>query len=291
MKKPHLKEKQLQAILWMVCNCFMAASVLATIKYSASNFTISNLIALYYFVATIISIIVVTYSKHTIKTNHIFWHLARGTMNVVAYFLYFHALSITSIANVIALGYTDGILTCLFSYLILKESLSKTQIINLSLSFIGAAMIISPDANILNWGGILAAISAVLWALSNIITKKLSKTDTPTTQLFYSNCVTFLIATAVSIYHGTIYEIREIDNYSLLILLGFMVYIQYFALFKSLGMAKTGVVMPFFVVSVIFVQIYGYLLFGETQKFIELIGTSLVIIVSIYQIMGISRHP
>lgn len=265
----------------------MAASVLSTIKYAVSSFTVSNLISHYYLIATIITFLATIYFKNTLKTQHVFLHLARSMMNVIAYFLYFYALSMTSIANVIALGYTDGILTCLFSFLILKESLTKAQIINLFLSFIGALMIIRPDAHILNWGGILAGISAILWAFANIIVKKLATTDSPMTQLFYSNFFTFLIALLVSVYDGSIHEKVAAIDYLWFILLGFMVSIQFFALFKSLGMANTGVVMPFFILSVIFVHIYGYLFFGETQNFIESIGTILVIAVSFYQILSL----
>ncbi len=291
MEKIYSPDKRLQAILWMVCNCFMAASVLATIKYSSPAFTFSSLIASYYCVAAIITIISSIYSCNSLKTKYIFWHFLRSVMNVIAYFLYFHALTMTSIANVIALGYTDGILTCLFSYIILKESVTKTQIINLALSFIGAGMIISPNSDILNWGGVLAAMSAILWALSNIITKKLSVTDTTTTQLFYLNFFTFFIALAVAVYDGSIYELDIAKNYIVLLMLGLMVFIQFLALFKSLGMAKTGVVMPFFVVSVVFVHIYGYFFFGESQSFIELIGTLLVVLISAYQIIGLNNKP
>ncbi len=45
--------------------------------------------------------------------------------------------------------------------------------------------------------------------------------------------------------------------------------------------------MPFFVVGVIFAHIYGYAFFGEAQGAIELIGTGLIILVSIVQIVRV----
>ncbi|MGV2433137.1 MAG UNVERIFIED_CONTAM: EamA family transporter [Rickettsiaceae bacterium] len=76
--------------------------------------------------------------------------------------------------------------------------MTQTDVINLSLSFIGSLMIIMPGRDIMNIGALLAFCSAILWALSNIIIKKLSETDKTQTQLFYSNIFTFILAFMVA---------------------------------------------------------------------------------------------
>ena len=188
-------------------------------------------------------------------------------------------------ANVIALGYTDAILTCIFYYIFLKEPLGKTQIVNLILSFIGALLIIKPNAHIFNLGAMLAAISATLWALSNVLIKIIGKKDEAYLQLFYSNLFTFLLAGIVVLYNGEGNEIADsATHYYLLIALALIVSLQQFALFKSLYLANASIVMPFFVISVIFVHIYGYVFFGETQGLTEIIGTILVVAVGVLQI-------
>ena len=269
----------------MVLNCFMAGSILGIVKYSSPNFDLSILISSYHLVATILVAIVIIYFGYSIKTKILYLHFVRSLLGVIAYFLYFHALSITSMANVIALGYTDAILTCLFSYIFLKERLEKSHIVNLALSFIGALMIIKPNAHILNIGALLAGISAVLWALSNVIIKIIGREDKAYIQLFYSNLFTFLLAGVVAIYPGNILNIAApIVHYHWVILLAIMASIQSFALFKSLNLANAGIIMPFFIVSVVFVHIYGYVFFGEVQDSTELAGTILVILVGIIQV-------
>jgi len=259
--------------------------VLGIVKYSSPYFDLSILISSYHLVATILVAIIIIYFGYSIKTKILYLHFVRSLLGVIAYFLYFHALSITSMANVIALGYTDAILTCLFSYIFLKEHMDKTHIINLILSFIGALMIIKPNAHILNIGALLACISAVLWALSNVIIKIIGKEDKAYLQLFYSNLFTFVLAGIVAIYQGNILDIVvPIMHYHWIILLAIMVSIQSFALFKSLNLAKAGIVMPFFIVSVVFVHIYGYVFFGEVQDSEEMVGTILVILVGIVQV-------
>lgn len=279
---------KLRAIGWMVLNCFMAASVLGIVKYFTPHINISILITSYHLVATIFVAIIIIYFGYSIKTKILYLHFLRSLLGVIAYFLYFNALSMTSIANVVALGYTDSILTCIFSYLFLKDHLSRTHIINLILSFVGAMIIIKPNMHILNLGALLACISAVLWALSNVIIKIIGKEDEAYVQLFYSNFFTFCLAGIVVIYQGSIWDIGAQNiHYNWIILLAIMASIQSFALFKSLSLGKVGVVMPFFIVTVVFVHIYGYVFFGEIQDAREIIGTILVISVGFLQIFRV----
>ena len=192
-------------------------------------------------------------------------------------------------ANVIALGYTDGILTCLFSYIFLKEHLDRMHILSLILSFIGALMIIKPNVHIVNMGALFAGIAAILWALSNVLIKIIGREDKEYVQLFYSNFFTFFLAGIAVIYQGSILDLGgAIVHYPWIIFLAIMASIQSYALFKSLNLAKAGIVMPFFIISVVFVHIYGYVFFGETQGGIEIIGTILVVLVGLVQVLRMS---
>lgn len=280
-------EQKLKAILWMSFNCVLAAAVPVAIKFTHGMFHLSALMAGYNLVAAIITIIWVRAAGGRFSTGKFFLHFMRALLATAAYFIYFHAVTITSLANAVAVGYTDAVLTCLFSYLILKEHIHKIDVINLSLSFVGAIMIIRPDADIMNKGALLAAISASLWAFSNVTTKIIAKTDSVYTQLFYSNILMFVFFSSIAIYEGNGTNIISSENSSWILLLGIMASLQSFALFKALNMARAAVIMPFFVVTVISGNLFGYVFFGESQGMIEMMGTALVILVGIYQVFHI----
>jgi len=285
-----IQNTKLRAIAWMVLNCFMAATVLAVVKHTSPYFELSVLISSYHLVATILVAIIIIYCGYSVKTEILYLHFVRSLLGVIAYFLYFYALSITSMANVMALGYTDAILTCVFSYFFLKEPLSKTHIINLILSLVGALMIIKPNAHIFNLGALLAGVSAILWALSNVIIKIIGKHDEPHIQLFYSNLFMFIFAAIVTVCQGNIGFIGDATaHYNWIIILAIMASIQSFALFKSLRLAHTGIVMPFFILSIVFVHVYGYIFFNEVQDNIEMLGTIFVVIVGLRQILRVKK--
>lgn len=286
MYKSLLGYNKLHAIGWMWLNCFMAAFVLICIKHSIPYIQITALITAYHFVGAILVFIIIKLYRYSLYTKIIYMHFIRSLLSVIAYFLYFHALSLTSISNVVALGYTDGIFTCLLSYIILNEHMDKIDIFNLVFSFIGALMIIKPDIHILNTGAMLAGISAILWSISNILVKIIGTYDKPYVQLFYSNFFIFFFSYIAVLFLDKNSElISLIDHYEWIVLLAITSSIQAFALFRSLNLANAGTVMPFFVISVLVVHIYGYIFLGETQNTYEIIGTICVIAVSVIQLL------
>lgn len=273
----------------MVLNCFMAASVLVVVKSATPGLDLSLLISCYNLLAFVIVAVLSIIRKYNIHTKVIYLHFIRSLLGVIAYFLYFHALSITSMANVITLGYTDAILTCFFAYMFLNEKMSKVEVLNLCLTFIGALIIIKPNFDIMNIGAILAGMASILWALSNILIKVISKDDDAFVQLFYSNFFIGIISGILFIVFGDMSKIdTALENYNWILILAVISSIQAFSLFKSLSLATAAVVMPFFIVSVIFVHIYGYFFFGEVQDYNEIIGTLLIVSVSIWQLFRIS---
>lgn len=278
---------KLIAISWMVFNCILAAAVPVIIKFTHGDFALSALMAGYNLISTIITICWVHLLGCGFKTSKFHLHFIRCLLATAAYFIYFHAINLTSLANAVAMGYTDAVLTCLFSYILLKEHIHRIDLINLSLSSIGAIIIIKPDSDIVNIGALLAGVSATLWAFSNVVTKVIAKTDSVFTQLFYSNFLMFLFFSCIAIWEGKVNEIVTYENSSWILILGIMACLQSFALFKALNLARASVIMPFFVVTVISGNLFGYIFFREVQGFREMIGTIFVIFVGIYQVVHI----
>lgn len=278
---------KLTAISWMVFNCFLAASMAAIMKYASTHYSVSSLMAGYNIIATIITFFLLIKFGEDFSTKLFHLHLLRGVIITISYFLYFYAVQYTKLANVVAIGYKDMVLTCLFCYIFLGEKLTRVNMINLALSFIGAMLIIRPDADVVNKGAILALMFTILWSLGNVIVKMICKHDSVLKQLFYSNLFMSIFSLSVSIYQRNYTEIFDFKILYWILPLAIMLVVQSFGLFKALNTARASIIMPFIVTNVIFGIIFGYVFFGEIQSLISMIGTFLVVAVSIYQIIFI----
>jgi drug/metabolite transporter (DMT)-like permease len=278
---------KLTAISWMVFNCFLAASMATIMKHASNDYSISSLMAGYNVIATIITYIWFVRSGESLRTEVFHLHLFRGILITISYFLYFYAIQLTKIANVVAIGYTDMVLTCLFSYIFLSEAINKVNAINLVLSLIGALLIIRPDTDIVNKGALFALMFTILWSFGNILVKMMGRKDSVLKQLFYSNFFMSIFSSSVAIYEGSLGEVMNAEILYWILPLAIMLIIQSFGLFKALNTARASIIMPFIVTNVIFGIILGYLFFDEVQKITSMIGTILVVAVSIYQIIYI----
>lgn len=281
----NIQSKKMMAIFWIFINCLIAASVPVIVKLKLSDVPIIATMTGYHAIAAVISGIWLWKIKESFKTTKVFLHIARALLIGVGYYLYFLASFHTSIANVVTLAYTTGPFTCLFAHLILKEDLTKTDLFNLFFSFLGAALIIKPNADVINIGSIFALSSAILWALSNVVIKKLTETDSTSIQLFYSNSLIFITFLPFALLLDS--DITLIDTMldTTIILLGIMIFLQFYFLVKALENAKTTIIMPFFAFAVIMGDLLGYHFLGEEQDYIEFMGTMLIIGVSVYQVV------
>lgn len=283
------KDQKMLAVGLMIFNCLISAVIPAVMKFTNEHYTGVGLMAGYYFLATIISAVQVMISGQSFKTDIAHLHFIRSSMTTIAYLLYFLGVSMTTLANTISVGHLDGILTCIFCFIFLREAIFKIDVINLALSFLGAMLILKPTNDIINMGALLALCSAILWAGANVIIKIIARKDSLSLQVFYSNLFTFLICLTISSYTGTVYEILEFGALRWVAILAFLIIVQNYAFFKSLSLARVSIIMPFFAFAVIFGDIIGYLFFEEDQDFYEILGTIMIIAVSIYQIISIRK--
>lgn len=280
-------ENKLKAVSLMIFNCLCGATIPAVIKFTHHTYSNVSLMAGYYLIATVISVIHIYFSGQRFSSKIIFLHFIRSIMTTAAYLLYFLGVSMTSLANAISVGHLDAILTCIFCYIFLKEELYKIDVINLVLSFTGAMLILKPGGDVLNMGALFALMSAILWAGANVIIKVIAKKDNTSLQVFYSNIFTCIFCLGISIYLDKVDEIMDGGAMNWIIILAALINLQNYALFKALNMTRVSVIMPFFAFAVIFGDLIGYGFFGESQDIYEIIGTLLVIAVSIYQVISI----
>ena len=125
-----------------------------------------------------------------LSINDLLFFLFTGTLCVVIGMSFFQLAILYTKASTVAIVFsTNPIFTIPFSFLILKESVTKKTILSLFLSLIGILFILNPLALSPDFGGIiLAVLSAITFSLFCVIGKlRIKKYGS-----FLSNCFTFL---------------------------------------------------------------------------------------------------
>ena len=212
-----------------------------------------------------------------LKTKKIHIHLIRSIINALALYFWFTSLTLSSLADVSAIGNSAPIFATFLATLFMKEKVVLSRIVAIFLGFIGVIIILDPSFNDIEKGHYYALMSAILWGFLVIYLKSLSKTENYFSVIFYFQLFLF-------VFFGTVFfsyiVIPNTFNFVLILLLALFGNISQISYFQALKYKDISFISPFEYLRFIFITIFGILFFSEFPEISTYIG-SLIIFVGI----------
>lgn len=276
-------------IYWMVFSCFIASLMNVAAKKLSLKMESSLIIAIYNSVCTVIAYTFLKVKGISIKTAALPLYIARSVLCMAGIAIFYKYLPSIPLANATAISFVDPMLTTFFAYLFLKESIARYNILGLVLSLVGALFIIKPVPGMFNISSLAVLASTVLWALSNILMKVLSRSEDGVVQVFYVSLITFVSSILLFFYSGSSFPILNLKDILLLCAISLLGLTHYFTLFRALTFADVSVVMPFFFTTVIFSGIWGAIFFKDKHDICDIAGIAIVILTNLYLIGAVSK--
>ena len=112
-------------------------------------------------------------------------HVARNAFHYAAQFCWFLALTMIPIAQVVAIEFTMPIWTALLAVSFLGERLAAGRILAIVLGLVGVTAIVRPQAGHLEPGQLVALVAAIGFAISVIMVKSLTRTESAVAIIFW----------------------------------------------------------------------------------------------------------
>ena len=119
------------------------------------------------------------------RTDRLGRHIARNTVHYAAQFGWFFALTMIPIAQVVAIEFTMPIWTALLAVAFLGERLGAARIVAVALGLVGVAVIVRPGLEHVDPGQLIALAAAVGFAISIILVKSLTATESVVSIIFW----------------------------------------------------------------------------------------------------------
>ena len=131
-------------------------------------------------------------------------HVARNAFHYAAQFCWFLALTMIPIAQVVAIEFTMPIWTALLAISFLGERLAAARILAIVLGLVGVTAIVRPQAGHLEPGQLVALVAAIGFAISVIMVKSLTRTESAVAVIFWMLIVQSAIGIvpAVLVWHA-----------------------------------------------------------------------------------------
>ena len=260
----------IKAILLTISASFFAVLMEALIRaaqYDSNVYTIGFL--RFFFGLLIIFPYLVKNKFTTYKTRNIKFYIVRGLFNIPVMILGFGALVYIPFEQFKAMNFLSPIIVVLLSFLIFREKIYQYRILALIIGFLGTLIIIRPGYVEFNIGTIMVLVSLTFWSFIIILSKYVSKDDSPITMVSYQYTLMTFFALPLAIYF---WETPSV--YSILYV--FIGAISGTILHLCLGLAykyaDLSVTQPIWFSGLIFGSGFGYFIFKEIPDLWTWIG-------------------
>ena len=229
----------------------------------------------------------------TLKTRRPMLHLFRGMLLVFANMFFFLGLSVMPIAEVVALFFTAPLFICLLARPVLGEHVGLSRWLAIFIGLAGVIVMVRPGAGGFHWSSILPVCAAFMYALMQMVTRKLGMRDSAGALTFYIQIAFILI----SVLSGLIIGDGRFNNFDeptlaflfrawhwptpfdlgLLAVCGVVVAFGAYLLSQSYRLAQASVVAPFEYTSLPFAVVVGFIVWGDLPGLQEIVGSLMIV--------------
>lgn len=224
------------------------------------------------------------------RTRHWKWHLLRAVMFCAMTGMNFWALQYIQLTVTAAIFFTTPILVALISARLLKEKLDAGRWLAILAGFGGVLVIVRPWSADFHPAMLLAVANAVLYALFNISTRHLAAYDPPETIQYLAALGAAILLTPVAL--ASWHWPSGLREWGLACLLGLLGGLGHYLLALAHRYAPASVIAPFLYQQILYMALFGYLVFGDVPAPSVWLGSAIVIGSGLYLFARERRaHP
>ncbi len=202
-------------------------------------------------------------------------HFIRNISHFAGQNLWFYAITVIPLAQVFALEFTSPIWAILLAPLILGERLRPIGLLAALIGFVGILTVARPTPETVNLGQLTALVAAIGFAFTALFTRKLTRTESITSILFYLTAMQAVFGIVFAGIDGDI-ALPTADSLPWMVLIAFNGLVAHFCLTTALGLAPAAIVMPIDFVRLPLIAVVGALFYSEPVDIFVVIGAALI---------------
>jgi len=240
-------------------------------------------------IVVVLGVAVATGQARRIGRQRLGLHVVRNISHFAGQNLWFYAITVVPLAQVFALEFTAPLWALVLAPLVLGEAISRPRAIAAGVGFLGILVVTRPLGAPLTPGVLAAAGAAIGFAGSALFTRRLTRSESVITILFW---LTVMQAGFGLVCAGVDGDIALPTRAALpwLVLIGFAGLLAHFCLTSALRLAPAAVVMPVDFVRLPLIAVLGWALYGEPFEAAILIGGALIVAANWFNLWAEARR-
>jgi len=224
-----------------------------------------------------------------VRTQHLRWHLLRGLMFVAMTGMNFSALQYLQLTVTASIFFLVPILVALMSVPLLGERLDARRWAAIIAGFAGVLVVVRPGSEAFHPAILLSLANAVLYAFFNMMTRKLAAYDPPETIQFLPAVVASVLLAPFAL--AAWESPAGWFEWFVLCMMGIFGGTGHYLLAMAHRYAPASTLAPFLYQQILYMALFGYLVFGNVPDKETWIGAAIVVASGLYLFSRERRAP
>ncbi|MGK9164766.1 DMT family transporter [Inquilinus limosus] len=279
---PQARQSPAQGIALYAGGVFVLCVMDAMIKWLSADYPIAQIV---FFRATIglIPTLVMLYRPpglEALRTRRVGAHLLRGLVGLVGTFGFFWAFAVMPLADAYAIGFAAPMFITAMSVPILGERVGLKRWLAVLVGFAGVLIMIRPGGEgAFGGGAAIALVATAAYALSMVLIRLYSRTETNAAMIFYATLVIIVVA---GVQMPFVWVTPSWTDAGLLTLLGLLGGIGTIMMAQAYRVATPSIVVPFEYTGMIWGVALGFMIWGDMPDLWIWVGSAIVVASGLY---------
>jgi drug/metabolite transporter (DMT)-like permease len=195
-----------------------------------------------------------------VRTQRPVLQTLRGLALVASTGFFYLSLTYLPLAEAAAISFVAPVLVTSLSGPLLGERVTRRQWIAVSMGFVGVLVIIRPGGGLVSFAVVFPLLSAFVFSLYQILTRKLAGRENPFTSLFYTALVGTLVTSAVL---PVAWQTPTWSQLIMMIAIGCLGGLGHFLLIRAVEVASPSALAPFIYTQLMWSTLLAFLAFGD----------------------------
>ena len=264
-------------ILFMLGATVMYAASTALSKWQVATYSFAEVLFFRSFISLVVvsALILPRQGLAVFRTRRLRDHVGRSVTQTVAQSFILIALGLMPIAGAVAINFSAPLFATLFAALWLKEKVGAARGAALLVGFFGVLLVAAPGADSFRVGALFALGNAVLYGSVTAAVRGMSATETAETLTMYQ--MLFMAAFFLAALPVFGFELPTPTDATAMIIGGiFNAFGQYWWT-RSLALAPTSAIGPFYYFSLVWALVLGFVFWGDVPTLPLLAGSAIVV--------------
>lgn len=208
-----------------------------------------------------------------VRTHRLGLHVGRNAVHYAAQFLWFLAITMIPIAEVVAIEFTMPVWVALLAVVALGERMTTARIAAVVLGVVGVVIIVRPGLDHVDMGQVVALLAAIGFAGSVILVKSLTRTESVASIIFWMLIVQSVIGAVPA---AIVWQTPPAAAWPWLGVIAVCGTYSHYCMAQALRHADTTTVVPIDFLRVPLSALAAWLVFGERFDVFTVLGAVVI---------------